>query len=60
LHAANVYPFSCNGRTFYLYQYTVRAAGQPTFRAIRPPNWGSPLGGRDFAAESEALAAACQ
>jgi hypothetical protein len=60
VESANIYPFSCNGRTFYLYQYTDRAGGQPTFRAILPPNWGSPLGGRDFATENEALAAACR
>ena len=44
-----------NGRAFYLYQYTKRLG----FRAIVPPYWASPIGGRDFASFNEAASAAC-
>jgi hypothetical protein len=45
-----------NGGRFFVYQYTKRAA----FRAILPPNWGSPLGGRDFGSFGEAAGVACR
>ncbi|CAM4439809.1 MULTISPECIES: hypothetical protein [Myxococcus] len=44
-----------NGGQFYIYQYVNR----PGVRAIRPPDWSQPIGGRDFAAFEEAVAAAC-
>jgi hypothetical protein len=45
-----------DGGQYYVYQYTKRTA----FRAILPPNWGSPIGGRDFAGFAEAAGAACR
>ena len=44
-----------NGGTFYIYQYTDRQA----FRAILPPDWGKAIGGKDFTAFDDAVAAAC-
>jgi hypothetical protein len=45
-----------NGVQHYIYRYVKRAS----FRAIRPPDWGKPIGGRDWATFQEAAAAACQ
>jgi hypothetical protein len=45
-----------NGVQHYIYRYVKRAG----FRAIRPPDWGRPIGGRDWATFQEAAAAACQ
>jgi hypothetical protein len=42
-----------NGGQYYIYQYINR----PGFRAIQPPNWGSPIGGQDFATFDQAAAA---
>lgn len=44
-----------NGGQFYVYQYVNR----PGVRAIRPPDWSQPLGGRDFATFDEAVKTAC-
>jgi len=44
------------GGQFYIYMYVYR----PGFRAILPPNWGAPIGGRDFATFDEAAGAACR
>lgn len=44
-----------NGGSYYVYEYVNR----PGYRAILPPNWGSPIGGRDFDSMDEAIAAAC-
>ncbi|MDP2312182.1 MAG: hypothetical protein Q8P41_04700 [Pseudomonadota bacterium] len=44
-----------NGGQFYIYQFTDRAG----FRAIQPPAWGSPIGGKDFDTFDEAATAAC-
>lgn len=44
-----------NGGQFYIYQYVNRAG----FRAIKPPNWGQALGGRDWATYEQAAAVAC-
>lgn len=43
------------GRRIFVYEYTNR----PGFRAILPPDWGRPLGGRDFGTFAEATAAGC-
>jgi hypothetical protein len=45
-----------NGGRFFVYQYTKRAG----FRAILPPNWGSPIGGRDVGSFGEAAGIACR
>jgi hypothetical protein len=50
----------CNGAgekggQYYVYQYVKRNG----FRAILPPNWGSPIGGRDFGSFAQAASAAC-
>lgn len=39
----------------YIYQYLRRSG----FRAINPPNWGQPLGGRDWASFEQAAGAGC-
>ena len=44
-----------NGGQFYIYQYLNRHG----FRAIKPPDWGHPLGGKDFGTFGEAVAVAC-
>jgi hypothetical protein len=44
-----------NGGQSYVYQYVKRAG----FRAIQPPNWAQPIGGRDWSAYEQAVAAAC-
>jgi hypothetical protein len=59
VEAANISPFTCRGNSFYLYQYVNRAPGQPSFRAIRPPDFAHPVGGKDFATRDQAVAAAC-
>ncbi len=58
--AAKIYIVTCQigyntGRQIYIYQYLRR----PGFRAILPPDWSHPAGGRDFATYNEALNAAC-
>jgi hypothetical protein len=47
-----------NGKQFYTYEYD-RPAGQPTFRAVAPPNWGQSIGGHDFDTFQQAAQAAC-
>jgi hypothetical protein len=44
-----------NGGQYYIYGYLNRSG----FRAIQPPNWGAPIGGKDFSTENEAAVAAC-
>lgn len=44
-----------NGGQFYIYQYVNRAG----VRAIQPPYWGQPIGGRDWATFEQAAYAAC-
>jgi hypothetical protein len=58
--ASTIHEVACsspgeNGGKYYIYQYKDR----PGFRAILPPNWGSPIGGRDFDTQDQAIAAAC-
>jgi hypothetical protein len=54
--AAIIHNIRCpNGATIYVYQYIKR----PFFRAIRPPNWGQAIGGRDFGTYEEAIRAGC-
>jgi hypothetical protein len=55
--AATIHIVACNGsnRQIYIYEYLRR----PGFRAIAPPDWSHPLGGRDYATYNEALGAAC-
>jgi hypothetical protein len=60
VEASKIHVIKCdgpseNGREYYVYQYINRAG----FRAISPPNWGSPIGGRDFSTFEEAAKAAC-
>jgi hypothetical protein len=59
VEAADISPFTCRGNSFYLYQYLNRAPGQPGFRAIRPPDFAHPVGGKDFTSRDQAVAAAC-
>jgi hypothetical protein len=47
-----------NGKQFYLYEYD-RPAGQATFRAVLPPNWGQSVGGHDYDTFQQAAQAAC-
>ena len=44
-----------NGRQFYIYRYVNRGG----FRAILPPYWGSPIGGRDWSTFQIAARVAC-
>jgi hypothetical protein len=60
VEAAIIHVLSCdgasgNGAQIWLYEY----ANRPGFRAIAPPNWGAPLGGRDFARFVDAASAGC-
>lgn len=55
-----IYVIACsgpseNGGQYYLYEYVNRDG----YRAILPPDWGQPIGGRDFDTMDEAGAAAC-
>jgi hypothetical protein len=47
---------SATAQPIYVYEYVNRRA----FRAIQPPQWGSPLGGRDFTTFAQAVAAGCR
>lgn len=44
-----------NGGRFYIYDYVDR----PGFRVVDPPNWGSPVGGRDYLTQEQAIEVAC-
>lgn len=44
-----------NGGQFYIYQYVNRQG----FRAIRPPDWGHVIGGRDYPSFEQAAGVAC-
>jgi hypothetical protein len=61
--ASEISKFVCPGsaKQYWIYHYTARRAGEPTFRVILPPNWGQPIGGNDVStredAEKVALAA---
>jgi hypothetical protein len=60
VEASVIHVISCNAPgenrgQFYIYQYTKRAG----FRAIAPPQWGNPIGGRDFGSFAEAASIAC-
>jgi len=54
VEAATIKVFSCPTGLTYLYQYVNRNA----FRVVKPPNWSSPVGGRDFGTCEQAMAAA--
>ena len=55
VEASIIHVIRCgSGEQFYIYQYVNR----PGFRAIRPPHWGAPLGGRDFVTFGDAVGAA--
>ena len=65
VEASVIYEVNCNGRQFYIYDYIKRpgcspegATGPNCFRAIRVPDWGRAIGGRDFSSYAEAIAAA--
>jgi hypothetical protein len=58
--AATIRAVDCNGarenhKKFYVYEYLNRNG----FRAIRPPDWAHPVGGRDYATFQQAAAIAC-
>jgi hypothetical protein len=61
--AATIHVIACangsgGGHTpagIYVYEYTKRAG----FRAVQPPNWGTALGGKEFATLGEAIATGC-
>ena len=59
VEAARIIPFACGGKSYYLYHYVSRPAGQPAFRAILPPDYAHPLGGKDFSTSAQAVTAAC-
>lgn len=46
-----------NGRKYYIYGY-YRNSG-PTYRAIIPPYWGNPIGGKDHFRFEQAIKASC-
>jgi len=46
-----------NGRKYYIYGY-YRNSG-PKYRAIIPPYWGNPVGGKDHYRFEQAVAASC-
>lgn|GEM_PF-7094406 len=55
IEASIISKYSCNGSNennagFWVYRYTARQG----FRVISPPNWGSPIGGRDFGSGRDA------
>jgi hypothetical protein len=60
VEAATIHVITCApgdaSRPIYIYEYAKRRA----FRAIEPPRWGSPLGGRDFASFAQAVDAGCR
>jgi hypothetical protein len=39
---------------YWIYRYTARRPGDPTFRVVRPPNWGEAIGGHDLFTREEA------
>ena len=51
VEAATIHVVNCPGGQFYIYQYRNRQG----FRVIRPPEWGNPIGGRDFQTFGEAM-----
>jgi hypothetical protein len=59
VEAASIVPFACGGKSYYLYHYVSRPAGQPAFRAILPPDYAHPIGGKDFLTSAQAVSAAC-
>jgi len=52
VEASIITVFTCLGeraqRQYWIYQYTTRPPGQPTFRVVLPPNWGQSIGGHDL------------
>ena len=46
-----------DGHEYYIYSY-FRATG-PNYRAIEPPHWGSPIGGKDYMTYEDAVHVAC-
>lgn len=61
LEEANIYVIQCSskpGQLYYIYQY-FRDKGRPNFRAILPPDWGKPIGGKDYHSFELAICVAC-
>ena len=63
--ASVIYEVNCSGLQFYIYDYIKRpgcekegAPGTNCYRAIRVPDWGHAIGGRDFSSYAEAIPAA--
>lgn len=54
---ADITVIRCGGRQYYIYGY-YRTSG-PRYRAIIPPYWGNPVGGRDHYKFEDAVRAAC-
>lgn len=53
--ASIIHSIACdNGKSILVYQY-----GDGHYRAIKPPYWGSPLGGHDWLSYGSAAAAGC-
>lgn len=44
-------------KRYYIYKYPLRSPVQ--YRAIKPKNWSTPIGGRDYPTFLAAVAAAC-
>ena len=58
VEAATIHVIACGGGStpgIYVYEYVNRRG----FRAVQPPNWGTALGGKDFATLAEAIGAGC-
>jgi hypothetical protein len=60
VEAARIHVLTCNGsgenlKQVYIYEYLNRSG----FRAVLPPDWGRPLGGRDWSSFDDAARVAC-
>jgi hypothetical protein len=58
LEASVISAFVCPGgnseKQYWIYRYTARQPGDPTFRVILPPNWGQAIGGHDLFTRQDA------
>jgi hypothetical protein len=56
--ASVISAFVCPGgnseNQYWIYRYTARPPGDPTFNVIRPPNWGQPIGGHGLFSREDA------
>jgi hypothetical protein len=58
VEAAVISEFVCPGgnseKRYWIYRYTERPPGDPTFNVILPPNWGQPIGGHGLFTRQDA------